>query len=133
MKTEAEKQEAADKPVKLFEVNYTFWDDGEIGCLRREIVKKERGAPEKWLLETADFLASLKASLSEDKFKILEQMAEHIGITYQELKINYSGKAQNVISINAGAKAPTSETKAKADAVAKVEEDDEFNFDKASR
>ena len=56
--------EKEEKPQKLYEIKAAIYDDGVIDVDMVEIVRQERGAPKKWMLERADFQTSLKSQLS---------------------------------------------------------------------
>jgi hypothetical protein len=68
------------KPKKAFEITVTIWDDGEISHKPVEFIKKERGAPEKWMRTPAQFNASIKEKISENPTLLLESIAECLSI-----------------------------------------------------
>jgi hypothetical protein len=68
------------KPKKAFEVTVTVWDDGEITNKLVEFIKKERGAPEKWLRKPPEFNEAIKKNISENPVLLLENIAEGLGI-----------------------------------------------------
>jgi hypothetical protein len=73
------------KPKKAFEVTVTIWDDGEITNKLIEFVKKERGAPEKWLRKPDQFNAAIKDTISENPVLLLEKLAESLNINLSTL------------------------------------------------
>jgi hypothetical protein len=68
------------KPKKEFEITITVWDDGELTNKLVEFVKKERGAPEKWLRKPDQFNAAIKDKISENPVLLLEKIAESLSI-----------------------------------------------------
>ena len=68
------------KPKKAFEVNITIWDDGEFSSKLVEFIKKERGAPEKWMRTPSEFNASIHKQISERPTVLLEKLAEALNI-----------------------------------------------------
>jgi hypothetical protein len=73
------------KPKKAFEVVVTVWDDGEIATKCSEFIKKERGAPEKWLRKPAEFNAAIKSKVSDNPVVLIEHIAEGMGVHLSEL------------------------------------------------
>lgn len=73
------------KPKKAYEVTITIWDDGEITNKMVEFIKKERGAPEKWLRKPEQFNASIKQNISENPIVLVEKIAECLNIRLSEL------------------------------------------------
>jgi hypothetical protein len=93
----ADEATKAQKPKKAFEVNITIWDDGEISSKLVEFVKKERGAPEKWMRKPDQFNAAIKDKISENPVLLLEKLAESLNINLSALlaakpKVTDSGK-----------------------------------------
>ena len=82
------------KPKKAFEVTITVWDDGEISNKLVEFVKKERGAPEKWLRKPDQFNASIKDKISENPVLLLERIAEGLNINLSAFFTAKSGKVK---------------------------------------
>lgn len=68
------------KPKKAFELTVTVWDDGEITNKMVEFIKKERGAPEKWMRKPEQFNASIKEKISDNPVLLLEKIAESLNI-----------------------------------------------------
>lgn len=71
------------KPKKEFEIVITVWDSGDIDKKLIEFVKKERGAPEKWLRKPDEFNQAIKEKISENPVLLLEKIAEclHINLS----------------------------------------------------
>lgn len=86
-------EEKQPKPKKIFIATFDMWDDGEITHDLVEKVQGERGAPKSWRLDPPEFMASVKARLSENKMKILAEMAKGLAITEDEIRAYYSPKA----------------------------------------
>jgi hypothetical protein len=94
----ADEATKAQKPKKEFEITITMWDSGDIDKKLVEFIKKERGAPEKWLRTTEEFNAAIKAKLSENPVFLLEKLAECLNVNLSALiaskpKIEDSTKA----------------------------------------
>jgi hypothetical protein len=68
------------KPKKAYEITITVWDDGEISNKCVEFVKRERGAPEKWLRKPEQFNAAIKQNISENPLILVEKIAEGMNI-----------------------------------------------------
>lgn len=68
------------KPKKAFEVNITIWDDGEITNRLVEFIKKERGAPEKWMRTPTEFNQGIHKQISERPTVLLEELAKCLNI-----------------------------------------------------
>jgi hypothetical protein len=73
------------KPKKAYEITITVWDDGEISNKLVEFVKKERGAPEKWLRTPDKFNESIKKNISENPIVLLDKLAECLNINLSVL------------------------------------------------
>lgn len=73
------------KPKKAFEVTITVWDDADITTKLVEFIKKERGAPEKWMRKPDQFNAAIKDKISSDPLFVVEKIAEGFNIKLSEL------------------------------------------------
>lgn len=73
------------KPKKSFEITVTIWDDGDITSKFVQFVKKDRGAPEKWLRKPDEFNAAIKANISDEPLLVIEKIAEGMNIRLSEL------------------------------------------------
>jgi hypothetical protein len=73
------------KPKKAFEVTITIWDDADLTMRLVEFIKKERGAPEKWMRKPDQFNASVKDKISSDPLLVVEKIAEGFNIKLSEL------------------------------------------------
>lgn len=78
--------EKEEKPQKLYEVKLHIWDDGEIQADMVEIVRQDRGAPKKWMLERADFQRSLKSQLSTTPQLIGDEISALLGFKARNVK-----------------------------------------------
>lgn len=58
----------------------TVWDDGEITNKLIQFIKKERGAPEKWLRKPDQFNAAIKDQISDDPRYLLAEIAKNLNI-----------------------------------------------------
>lgn len=80
--------EKEEKPQKIFELKTTIWDDGLIDVDMVEVVRQERGAPKKWLLERADFQASIKNQLSTTPNVIGDEILALMGFKVATTKMS---------------------------------------------
>jgi hypothetical protein len=81
--------EKPQKPKKAFEMTITVWDDGELTNKLVKFVKKERGAPEKWLCKPEQFSDAIKKNISEDPRYLLIEIAKSLNLdlgTIQQIK-----------------------------------------------
>jgi hypothetical protein len=91
---DGEQEEKPPKPKKIFIATFEMWDDGEISHDLVEKVQGERGAPKSWRLDPPEFMASVKARLSENKMKILAEICKGLSISEEEIKTYYNPNAK---------------------------------------
>jgi hypothetical protein len=131
---DGEQEEKAPKPKKIFIATFEMWDDGEISHDLVEKVQGERGAPKSWRLDPPEFMASVKARLSENKMKILAEICKGLSISEEEIKAYYapSAKAARASSVMDVASAIADHVSDDVEDEPKQEKggSDEFDFDK---
>ena len=84
--TEKEKQEAAEKPKKLFTIKLDIYDSGEVDPDLVEYIQGPLGRPKAWRLDSPELVRSAKAQLVGTGFDLFLEIAKSLGINKEQIQ-----------------------------------------------
>ena len=89
-------EEKADKPKKLFKLEFLVWDDGEVQRDLVEYVYGDRGAPKQWRMEPKDMIRSMKAQVG-GKLELFGAIMASMNVSVGDLQKMFGGKTQPLL------------------------------------
>lgn len=91
-------EEKADKPKKLFKLEFLVWDDGEVQRDLVEYVYGDRGAPKQWRMEPKDMMRSMKAQVG-GKLELFGAIMASMDVSVADLQKMFNVKPQTKLDV----------------------------------